>query len=391
MSPSEPERERDELYDHSNPLNNRRRAEYTLGRATWPEARSRAVCDKPWTESRQVEPAPLAPPLDLSFVVPVLDEIETLEALYTGIATECCAIDQSFEVVFIDDGSKDSSWQRIQELCYRYPAQVVGIRLRKNCGKASALAIGFAASRGGTVFTMDADLQDDPREIPRFLNKLTEGHGLVCGWKQDRKDPWHKVYPSRVFNRMISLASGVKLHDHNCGFKCMPGDVARQLRLYGDMHRMIPAQVGNMGYSCAEIPVTHHKRNFGVSKYGISRFIAGFVDTLTVFYLRRFAQRPAHLVVSMAILAFTLGSGMLALGLARDVASGEGKVLLIIGPLLIMVALILFSTGLLEEQMVYESFSKAWKAPVAEELGLKGPRRIDDDPLHTPGMPRRLS
>ncbi|MBL4771915.1 MAG: glycosyltransferase family 2 protein [Planctomycetes bacterium] len=338
-----------------------------------------------------METKPCKALLDLSFVVPVLDEIETLEALYVAIAAECSALYKSFEVVFIDDGSKDASWERIKELCRRFPAQVTGIRLRKNCGKASALSVGFAASKGEIIFTIDADLQDDPKEIPRFLEKLAEGHGLVCGWKQKRQDPWHKVYPSRVFNRLISMASGVKLHDHNCGFKCMPMEVVRQLRLYGDMHRMIPAQIGNLGYSCVEIPVTHHKRDFGVSKYGPSRFIAGFVDTLTVFYLRRFAQRPAHLVVSIAIMAFSLGSAMLALGLARDIASGEGKVLLVVGPLLIMVALILFSNGFLEEQMVYESFSKSWKPPVAEEVDHKGPRRIEDDAQQTVRKPRRLS
>ena len=326
-----------------------------------PELRSNA--------SRTVDHADAGP--EVSFVVPVLDELQTLEALFSGIAAECGQLGLCFEVIFVDDGSRDRSWARIQHLGGSYPGQAIGIRLRKNCGKANALSVGFKACRGEVVFTMDADLQDDPKEIPRFLDKLHEGHGLVCGWKRVRNDPWHKVYPSRVFNRMISWASGVKLHDHNCGFKCMRTEVAHQLKLYGDMHRMIPSQVGNMGYTCAEIAVTHHQRDFGVSKYGVSRFMRGFVDTLTVFYLRRFAQRPAHLVAPLAIAAFSLGSALLGLGLARNLVAGEGKVLLVVGPLLIMVAVILFNTGLLEEQLVYESYSKSWDAPVAERSGRK--------------------
>ncbi|MFT4647540.1 MAG: glycosyltransferase involved in cell wall biosynthesis [Glaciecola sp.] len=391
MKPSDSNRERDKLNDPYKSVQKHRVKRYSLSRASLAQARSAAASESSNPQS-DLGTSELPPDsLDLSFVVPVLDEIETLEALYTGIAAECYAMAMSFEIVFVDDGSKDSSWQRIKELNQLYPGQVVGIKLRKNCGKASALAVGFRASRGKIIFTMDADLQDDPREIPHFLKKLEEGHGLVCGWKQARKDPWHKVYPSRIFNRMISLASGVQLHDHNCGFKCMPSGVARQLRLYGDMHRMIPAQLGNMGYSCTEIPVTHHKRDFGVSKYGVSRFIAGFVDTLTVFYMRRFAQRPAHLLVSMAIVALSLGSALLTLGLARDLVAGEGKILLIVGPLLITVALILFSTGLLEEQMVFESFSKSWKAPIAEEVGRRGAGQGSDGTLHPVRAPRRSS
>lgn len=230
---------------------------------------------------------------DLSFVIPVMNEEATLQELVEGIDANVPE-GKSYEVIFIDDGSTDNSWTVIQALADLYPGVVVGIRFRANCGKAAGLQTGFDSARGQIVFTMDADLQDDPNEIPRFLQKLDEGFDLVSGWKQVRHDPWHKVLPSRAFNRMLSYFSGVKLHDHNCGFKCYRREVVKSVQLFGELHRMVPSLAGIHGFRVTEISVTHHARQHGVSKYGIERFIRGFSDMLTVGFLRNYRERPAH-------------------------------------------------------------------------------------------------
>ena len=203
----------------------------------------------------------------LSFVIPLKDEEATLVELHNGIRAHV-PDDYDFEIIFVDDGSQDSSWQVVEKLVGRHPEHVRGIRFRRNAGKAAGLTAGFRAARGDFVFTMDADLQDDPQEIPRFLAKLEEGYGLVSGWKKVRHDPWHKVVPSRIFNWMLSRVSGVRLHDHNCGFKCYRGELARQLTLHGELHRMVPSLAAMLGYTATEIVVTHHPRQFGRSKYG---------------------------------------------------------------------------------------------------------------------------
>ncbi|MEM8734929.1 MAG: glycosyltransferase family 2 protein [Planctomycetota bacterium] len=230
---------------------------------------------------------------DLSFVIPVMNEEETLQELVDGIHQNVPE-GLTAEIIFIDDGSTDSSWDVIQALADLHPGQVTGIRFRANRGKAAGLQTGFDAARGEIVFTMDADLQDDPEEIPRFLAKLEEGYDLVSGWKQVRHDPWHKVFPSRVFNKMLSYFSGVSLHDHNCGFKCYRRMVVKNVQLFGELHRMVPSLAGIHGFRVSEISVTHHPRKHGVSKYGIERFIRGFSDMLTVGFLRVYRERPAH-------------------------------------------------------------------------------------------------
>ncbi|MEM9412436.1 MAG: glycosyltransferase family 2 protein [Planctomycetota bacterium] len=229
----------------------------------------------------------------LSFVVPVMNEEETLEELYLGISEQAAEFGH-FEVIFIDDGSTDSSWDIITALVDVYPDYVRGIKFRSNRGKAAALQTGFELVRGQAVFTMDADLQDDPKEIPRFISKLNEGFDLVSGYKAKRHDPWHKVLPSRVFNRMLSHFSKVSLHDHNCGFKCYRQKVVKSLMLFGELHRMTPSLSGMQGFRVTEIVVEHHARRCGVSKYGVERFIRGFSDMLTMGFLRVYRERPSH-------------------------------------------------------------------------------------------------
>ena len=229
----------------------------------------------------------------LTFVIPVMNEEATLEELLNGIYQHAFDFGH-FEIFFIDDGSSDNSWEVIRALSDLFPQHVRGLRFRANRGKAAALQAGFDAARGKIIFTMDADLQDDPSEIPRFIAKLDEGYDLVSGWKEVRHDPWHKVLPSRIFNRMLSYFSKVQLHDHNCGFKCYRREVAKSIKLFGELHRMVPSLAGMQGFKVSEIVVQHHARKFGKSKYGIERFIRGFSDMLTVGFLRVYRERPSH-------------------------------------------------------------------------------------------------
>jgi dolichol-phosphate mannosyltransferase len=267
---------------------------------------------------------------ELSFVIPVMDEEATLEELVRGIAANIPA-GKNHEIILIDDGSTDDSWQVIQALADIHSGLVSGIRFRANCGKAAALAAGFEAAGGDVIFTMDADLQDDPSEIPRFLSKLDEGYDLVSGWKQVRHDPWHKVLPSRVFNRMLSRFSRVKLHDHNCGFKCYRREVAKSIRLFGELHRMVPALSGIRGFRVTEIPVQHHPRRFGKSKYGIERFIRGLSDMLTVGFLRVYRERPSHFANTCAVAYSTVAFALLALSVLIGITTFQGTLAALVG------------------------------------------------------------
>lgn len=247
----------------------------------------------------------------LSILVPALNEAASLAELHREIDRVCREKQLDVEIVFIDDGSGDGSWGIICDLAAR-DQRVRGIRFRRNFGKAAALSAGIAASRGDVLVMLDADLQDDPAEIPRFLDKLATGYDVVNGWKRKRLDPWHKVYPSRVFNRMVSRLSGLELHDHNCGLKAFRREVTAEIRLYGELHRFIPVLAHARGYKVAELDVNHRPRKFGHSKYGVRRFVRGFLDLLTVTFLTGFGHRPQHMLGAAGLLFFGLGG----LGLA---------------------------------------------------------------------------
>ena len=226
---------------------------------------------------------------EISVVVPVHNEQDDVAELARRL-TETLGPDG--EIVFVDDGSTDATWEELEKL--HRPGRVRLVKLRANFGKAAALMAGFARARGGVVFTMDGDLQDDPAEIPRFLAKLNEGFDLVSGWKKQRRDPRGKVIASRIFNACARRLTRVNLHDMNCGFKCYRGGLARRLRIYGELHRFIPALAAWQGYRVGEIEVRHRARLHGRSKYGFSRLFKGFFDLITVLLATRFADRPAH-------------------------------------------------------------------------------------------------
>lgn len=243
----------------------------------------------------------------LSIIIPVLNEADSLLELHRQIDAACSSGGIDAELIFVDDGSTDGSWQVIGAIA-RNDARVSGIRLRRNFGKAAALTAGLQAIRGELVLTMDADLQDDPAEIPRLLAKLNTGFDVVNGWKQRRLDPWHKVYPSRVFNWMVGALTGLKLHDHNCGLKLFRAEVAQEIQLYGERHRFIPVLAHARGFHVTELAVNHRPRQYGASKYGMRRFLRGFLDLLTIAFLTGFSHRPQHLLGTCGLISFGLGA-----------------------------------------------------------------------------------
>ncbi len=227
----------------------------------------------------------------LSFVVPVFNECESVEELVGGIFEYCRP--HECEIILVDDGSTDGSGDAIDGLAGKH-ADIVAIRFARNRGKSAALEAGIRRASGDVVFTMDSDLQDDPKEIPQFLEKLAEGYDLVCGWKAVRLDPGHKTVPSFFYNRMVARLFGLPIHDVNCGYKAMRIEVAKSLRLYGDRHRLVPVIAAARGFQVAEIAVRHHARRHGKSKFGIERFSRGAIDLATLWFLIHYRSRPAH-------------------------------------------------------------------------------------------------
>ncbi len=306
----------------------------------------------------------------LSIVIPVYNEVESLAALHSEISAVAQAQAYDLEIVFIDDGSRDGSWDKINALEQQDP-RIRALRFRRNFGKAAALSAGFAAVRGDLVMTMDADLQDDPAEIPRFLETLGQQYDVVSGWKKKRYDPWHKVGPSRVFNWMVSRLTGVTLHDHNCGMKCYRREVLSEVRLYGELHRFVPVLAGARGYRVGELVINHRARQFGHSKYGVRRFIKGFLDLLTVKFLTGFGDRPQHLLGSTGL--FLIGFGML-IGIANltlnSAQSGSflAGVVATFGTLLL--GTMFFGIGLLCEMINYRQLRESDTYSVSDRLNL---------------------
>lgn len=242
----------------------------------------------------------------ISVIIPVYNEEASLEQLARELAEVAAKHAWEMEFIFVDDGSTDGSWSVIGQLA-RQDARITGIRFRRNFGKAAALAAGIRQARGEWICTLDADLQDDPGEIPRLFDELQKGYDLVTGWKKVRYDPWHKVIPSRVFNWLVSKWTGVHLHDHNCGLKLGRAEVFREIRLYGELHRFVTVLAAARGFRVGEVVVQHRPRTFGYSKYGASRFIKGFLDLMTVQFLTRYGRRPQHLLGTVGILLASLG------------------------------------------------------------------------------------
>jgi glycosyltransferase involved in cell wall biosynthesis len=244
----------------------------------------------------------------LTLVIPVYNEAASLAELDRQLTRVTSQLPLSSEFIYVDDGSRDGSWEELTAIVARTPT-ARAIRFRRNFGKAAALAAGLKAATGDAILMLDADLQDDPAEIPNFLEALSRGFDVVNGWKERRLDPWHKVYPSRVFNWMVSRLTGLKLHDHNCGIKLFRKEVAAELHLYGELHRFIPVLAHARGFRVTEIPVHHRPREHGVSKYGWKRFARGFLDLLTVSFLMAYRQRPLHILGGVGLVFLAIGLG----------------------------------------------------------------------------------
>ena len=288
----------------------------------------------------------------ISVVVPVHDEERSVALLYEELQAALEPSGGPWEAIFVDDGSLDGSFAALTRLHAR-TANVRVVRLRRNFGKSAALAAGFAQAQGETVVTIDGDLQDDPSEIPRLLAKLEEGFDLVSGWKARRRDPWRRRVVSRIFNAVTSRVSGLRLHDMNCGLKVYRTEVVRGLPLYGELHRFIPVLAYYRGFRVAELPVNHRPRTHGRSRYGLERYLRGFLDLLTVTFMGRYRHRPLHLFGGLGFVLGLLGTVILVY-LTVLKATGEAigqRPLLTLGVLLVVVGLQFFSLGLLSEMV----------------------------------------
>jgi glycosyltransferase involved in cell wall biosynthesis len=242
----------------------------------------------------------------LSVVIPFLDEEPTLAILYQRLIAVLESLDLTFELIFVDDGSTDCSGAVVSEIIAE-DERVTLVQLRGNFGKSAALRAGFDMCEGDVIITMDADLQDDPQEIPKFLTELEKGYDLISGYKKERMDPWHKVYGSRLFNLAARLISGPSVHDVNCGFKCFRRQVIEEIHIYGELHRCFPILAHWRRFRVGEIEVRHHPRSYGVSKFGASRIFRGLMDLVTVAFLVRYGNRPAHLFGFAGLCSASLG------------------------------------------------------------------------------------
>ena len=299
--------------------------------------------------------------IDVSVVVPLFNEEESLEELYERVVKVLTDAGYSFEVIFVDDGSKDNSFEVLKSLRNR-DKRVKIISFMRNYGKSAALAEGFRVARGDYVITMDADLQDNPEEIPSLISKLNEGFDLVSGWKKNRKDPISKTLPSKIFNLVTSLVTGIKLHDFNCGLKAYRKEVVKRLSIYGELHRFIPVLAEWEGFRVTEKEVTHSERKFGKSKFGASRFLNGFFDLITVMFITRRATSPLHLFRSIALIFFVVGFVINMYFIIQWIA-GMGlhvRPLMVGGFILIVISIQIGSFGLLAElfsSRIEKSFS----------------------------------
>jgi glycosyltransferase involved in cell wall biosynthesis len=305
----------------------------------------------------------------ISVVVPVHNEERSVALLLDELDSALQPLGAPWEAVFVDDGSTDGSYAALTRL-HASRDNLTVVRLRRNFGKAAALAAGFAQARGDVIVTIDGDLQDDPAEIPRLLVKLEEGFDLVSGWKSRRRDPLPRRALSRLFNAVAGWVSGVHLHDINCGLKAYRADVVRGLRLYGELHRFIPVLAHHRGYRIAELPVNHRPREHGRSRYGLERYLRGFLDLLTVSFIGRYRHRPLHLFGGLGLALSAAGTGILAY-LTVVKAMGHaigGRPLLILGVLLVVVGIQVFSLGLITELITSHHEERVSERERAEAL-----------------------
>lgn len=297
----------------------------------------------------------------ISVVIPLLNESESLPELTARLtATLDAMTDGSYEVIFVDDGSTDSSYEVIKSVNRTNP-RFRAIRFRTNFGKSAALAVGFERARGRYVFTMDADLQDDPNELPAMLADLEGGYDLVSGWKKTRHDPWHKTAPSKLFNKVVQTVTGLNIHDFNCGLKGYRSEVLPFLSVYGEMHRYLPAQAHWQGFRVTERVVKHHARKYGHSKFGMSRLVKGFLDLLTLVLTTKYARRPLHVFGTVGVVIAFVGF-LIDLWLSIEwflgLTSLTNRPLALLGVLLIIVGVQLISIGLIGEMIAKNTLDK---------------------------------
>jgi glycosyltransferase involved in cell wall biosynthesis len=317
--------------------------------------------------------------LNLSITIPLLDEAKNLRTLYERLVASLAGVDRSYEIIFVDDGSTDASPAILEDIFQRDPEHVRVIQFRRNFGKTAALNAGFGHACGQVIITLDADLQDDPAEIPAMLAKLDEGYDLVAAWRTDRQDSLEKTVPSRFFNFIVSRFTGVSLHDFNCGFKVYRRAVTDSVRLYGELHRFIPVLAHQQGFRIAEVPVQHHPRRAGASKYGARRYAKGFLDFGTVLFLTTYLKRPLHLFGAAGLAVFGVGTiinlYLAILWLLREVGGRTDieaigtRPLLMVGGLAMILGIQLISIGLLGEMLRYFTFRPTEEYAIRRVLG----------------------
>ncbi|MCS7308359.1 MAG: glycosyltransferase family 2 protein [Aquificaceae bacterium] len=291
----------------------------------------------------------------LSVVIPAYNEEENIPLLYQKLKEVLQNLEEEYEIIFVDDGSTDRTWEKLKEIAHK-DKRVKLIRFKKNYGQTAAMYAGFQHASGKVIISMDADLQNDPEDIPRLLEKIQEGYDIVSGWRKDRKDPFlSRRLPSMVANWIISRVTGVKLHDYGCTLKAYRADIIKRLELYGDMHRFLPALTKNLGAKVTELPVKHHPRAFGKSKYGIGRTVRVILDIFLVKFLNEYINKPMYVFGTVGFLLFSLGILTLfylvfiKLFLDEDIG---GRPLLILSVLFTLAGIQLISTGIIAELLV---------------------------------------
>lgn len=309
-------------------------------------------------------------PVDISVVIPLFNEEESLPELEKAIEA-ALSNTFSYEVIFVDDGSSDKSWEVIKEL-QKKGEYIKGISFRNNYGKSTALQAGFERAVGEFIITMDADLQDDPKEVPEMVQMLKDGYDLVSGWKKERYDPISKTVPSKFFNFVTRKSAGIDLHDFNCGLKAYKSELVKSIYLYGELHRYVPMLAKREGFGkITEKVVTHHPRKYGTTKFGLSRFINGFLDLVTILFVQKYLQKPMHFFGSIGVLLLLIGGAInIYLAFLRLVyGMGIGnRPLLFLGVLLMVLGVQFFSTGLLGE-LINKNHVEHQKPNIKESVG----------------------
>ncbi len=298
----------------------------------------------------------------ISVVIPVYNEAESLETLNLKIISIISSLTNNYEIIYIDDGSNDNSFEVLKKI--KEDNSIKIIQFRRNFGKSAALSAGFKEASGDLIITMDADLQDDPSEIPNFIKKINKGCDLVSGWKKNRKDPLIKIISSKIFNFVVAKLTGIKIHDFNCGFKVYRKEVIKNIDVYGELHRFLPVLAHQKGFKISELIINHNKRQFGKSKYGkfgLRRLKNFFLDTINVFLLTKYAKKPSHFFGSLGFLSFTIGFliGLYITYLRFTTGSIQSRFpLLMLGILLMVIGIQLISLGLLGEIIIRSSQKK---------------------------------